>query len=86
MVSPMMKCCFANGELWICKVRIGVLRCGGMGWPIRVGKCGLIREEGLSGRAGTWRFLQLLCSLMGGETSSFVSCGIGSCDTRRRHW
>lgn len=68
---------YAKRELEFCGV-------GGMGWPIRVGKCGLIREEGLSGRAGTWRFLQLLCSLMGGETSSFVSYGVGSCDTRCR--
>ena len=37
---------------------------GGMEWPIRVEKYGLIREDGLPGRAGTWRLLLLLCSLM----------------------
>ena len=60
--------------------------CGGMDWPIRVEKYGLIREDGLPGRAGTWRLLLLLCSLMGDKASSFVSYGVGWCETRGNLW
>lgn len=46
------------------KRELGFYVWGGMEWPIRVEKYGLIREDGLPGRAGTWRLLLLLCSLM----------------------
>ena len=59
-----MSCSFTKRELWLCNARVGVLRAGGMEWPSWVEKYGLIREDGLPGRAGTWRLLLLLCSLM----------------------